>query len=216
MARLVAFANDRTPEDWAHPVIRAILIHFMIGYDHPFVNGNGRVARALFYWSMVRQGYSLAQYLAVSGILHNAPAKYARAYLQTETDGGDLTHFVDYHIGVIIRSIDALASYVERKMSDIRAIEDRLRHTPGLNHRQIRLLGHALRHPGFRYTVKSHGASHGVTANTARADLVKLAAAGLLAATRRGRRQEFIATRDLEAAIDEFALRTTPPQSASR
>ncbi len=206
--RLVAFANDRTPEDWVHPVIRAILIHFMIGYDHPFVNGNGRVARALFYWSMVRQGYSLAQYLAVSGILQNAPAKYARAYLHTETDGGDLTYFVDYHIGVIIRSIEALASYVERKMSDIRAIEDRLRHTPGLNHRQIRLLGHALRHPGFRYTVKSHGTSHGVTANTARADLVKLAAAGLLAATRRGRRQEFIATRDLEAAIDEFVLRT--------
>ena len=199
--RLVGFANDRTPEDWVHPVIRAILLHFMIGYDHPFVNGNGRVARSLFYWSMVRQGYSLAQYLAVSGILRNAPAKYARSYLHTETDGGDLTYFVDYHIGVIIRSIDALASYVGRKMSDIRAIEDRLRGSPELNHRQVRLLGHALRNPGFRYTVKSHGASHGVTANTARADLVKLAAAGLLAATKRGRRHEFIATRDLEGAL---------------
>ncbi len=199
--RLVGFANDRTPEDWVHPVIRAILLHFMIGYDHPFVNGNGRVARSLFYWSMVRQGYSLAQYLAVSGILRNAPAKYARSYLHTETDGGDLTYFVDYHIGVIIRSIDALASYVGRKMSDMRAIEDRLRGSPELNHRQVRLLGHALRNPGFRYTVKSHGAGHGVTANTARADLVKLAAAGLLAATKRGRRHEFIATRDLEGAL---------------
>jgi len=199
--RLVAFANDRTTEDWVHPVIRAILLHFMIGYDHPFVNGNGRVARSLFYWSMVRQGYSLVQYLAVSGILRNAPAKYARSYLHTETDGGDLTYFVDYHIGVIIRSIDALSSYVARTMSDIQAIEDRLRGSPGLNHRQVRLLGHALRNPGFRYTVKSHGTSHGVTANTARADLVKLAAAGLLAATWRGRRQEFIATRDLKVAL---------------
>lgn len=199
--QLIAFANDRTPEHWVHPVIRAILLHFMIGYDHPFVNGNGRLARSLFYWSMVRQGYSLAQYLAVSGIFRNAPAKYARAYLYTETDGGDLTYFVDYHIGVIIRSIDALSRYVGRKMSDIQAIEDRLRHSPDFNHRQIRLLGHALRHPGFRYTVKSHGTSHGVTANTARGDLVKLAAAGLLASTKRGRRQEFIATRDLEAAL---------------
>lgn len=201
--RLLAFANDRTPEDWVHPVIRAILLHFMIGYDHPFVDGNGRVARSLFYWSMVRQGYSLARYLTVSAILVNAPAKYARSYLHTETDGGDLTYFVDHHIGVIIRSIDALASYVGRKMSDIREIEERLRHSSALNHRQVRLLGHALRHPGFRYTVKSHGSSHGVTANTARADLVKLAAAGLLAATRRGRRQEFIATRDLEEALGD-------------
>lgn len=110
MNQLVAFANDQSPDHWVHPVIRAILLHFMIGYDHPFVNGNGRVARSLFYWSMVRQGYTLAQYLAVSGILRNAPAKYARAYLHTETDGGDLTYFVDYHIGVIIRSIDALSS----------------------------------------------------------------------------------------------------------
>ena len=204
MDRLVAFANDQTPEHWVHPVIRAILLHFMIGYDHPFVNGNGRVARSLFYWSMVRQGYSLAQYLAVSGILRNAPAKYARAYLHTETDGGDLTYFVDYHIGVIIRSIDALSSYVDRKMSDIRRIEDRLRHSPDLNHRQIQLLGHALRNPGFRYTVQSHGTSHGITPNTARADLVKLAAAGLLASTKRGRRQEFIATRDLEAALADY------------
>ena len=207
MDRLVAFANDQSPESWVHPVIRAILLHFMIGYDHPFVNGNGRVARSLFYWSMVRQGYTLAQYLAVSGILRNAPAKYARAYLHTETDGGDLTYFVDYHIGVIIRSIDALSSYVGRKMSDIRAIEDRLRHSPDLNHRQIRLLGHALRNPGFRYTVKSHGTSHGITANTARTDLVKLADAGLLAATRRGRRQEFIATRDLEAVLKDYGER---------
>ena len=198
---LVAFANDRTPETWVHPVVRAILLHFMIGYDHPFVNGNGRVARSLFYWSMLRQDYSLARYLAVSGILRNAPAKYARAYLHTETDGGDLTYFLDYHIGVIIRSIDALASYVRTKVSDIREIEDRLRRSPQLNHRQVRLLGHALRHPGFRYSVKSHGNSHGVTANTARADLVKLAAAGLLAATMRGRRQEFIAPRDLEEAL---------------
>jgi len=165
--RLVTFANDRTAEDWLRPVIRAILLHFMIGYDHPFANGNGRVARSLFYWSMVRQGYSLAQYLAVSGILRDAPAKYARSYQHTETDGGDLTYFVDHHIGVTIRSIDALASYVGRKMSDIRAIEDRLRGSPELNHRQVRLLGHALRNPGFRYTVKSHGTSHGVTANTA-------------------------------------------------
>ena len=202
--RLVAFANDLTPEDWVHPVVRAILLHFMIGYDHPFVDGNGRVARSLFYWSMVRQGYSLARYLAVSGILRNAPAKYARSYLHTETDGGDLTYFVDYHIGVIIRSINALASYVGRKMSDIQAIEDRLQGSPDLNHRQVRLLGHALRHPGFRYTVKSHGSSHGVTANTARADLVRLAAAGLLAATKRGRRQEFIATGDLEGALNDY------------
>ena len=202
--RVLAFANGQTPEDWLHPVVRAIILHFMIGYDHPFVNGNGRVARTLFYWSMVRQGYGLARYLSVSGILRTAPAQYSRAYLHTETDDGDLTYFVDYHIRVINRSIDALSRYVQQKVSDTRAIEHRLRGSSHFNSRQIRLLRHALRHPGFRYTVKSHGASHGVSLNTARADLVELAKEGLLAPSRRDGRHEFIAVYDLEESLERY------------
>ena len=204
MDRLLTFANARSPDEWLHPVVRAIIVHFMVGYDHPFVNGNGRVARALFYWSMVRQGYDLARYLSVSTILRKAPAQYSRAYLHTETDNGDLTYFIDYHIRVINRSIDALSRYVQKKMADVVAIEDRLKDSPHLNHRQIRLLRHALRHPGFRYTVQSHATSHGVSTNTARSDLLKLANEGLLALSRRGRRHDFIATHGLEEALNAY------------
>lgn len=216
MDQLLAFANERSPDEWLHPVIRAIIVHFMIGYDHPFVNGNGRVARALFYWSMVRQGYDLARYLAVSTILRRAPAKYSRAYLHTETDNGDLTYFVDYHIRVINRSIDALARHVQKKMSDMVAIEDRLKDSQHLNHRQIRLLRHALRHPGFRYTVQSHATSHGVSTNTARSDLLKLANAELLALSRRGRRHDFIAPLGLEEAIEGYRRKTVRRPGAGR
>ena len=178
-------------------MLRAIILHFMIGYDHPFVDGNGRVARALFYWAMVRHGYHLAQFLSVSTILRQAPAQYARAYLLTETDAGELTYFVDYHIQVINRSIEGLLAYVRRKARDIRRIERKLLRARYLNHRQVRLLSHALRNPGFSYTVRSHQTSHGVTANTARADLVNLAEQELLAWVKRGRRHEFIAPADL-------------------
>ena len=60
---LCDFANAGTstaahpPTRFVHPVVRAILLHFWLAYDHPFVDGNGRTARALFYWSMLRQGY---------------------------------------------------------------------------------------------------------------------------------------------------------------
>jgi hypothetical protein len=74
-----------------HPVLRAILLHFMIGYDHPFADGNGRTARALFYWSMARSGYWLMEYTSISHILRKAPARYMRAYLHTETDKNDTT-----------------------------------------------------------------------------------------------------------------------------
>ncbi len=201
MERLLAFANGATPADWLHPALRSIILHFMIGYDHPFVDGNGRVARALFYWGMLRHGYPLVKFLSISKVLRDAPAKYARAYLYTETDAGDLTYFVDHQIQVILQSIEALAAYVERKVSDSHEVDAELRASMMLNHRQIRLLSHGLRHPGFEYTVKSHQTSHRVVNNTARADLTDLARRGLLMKTRRGRRHVFIAPRDLDSKI---------------
>jgi Fic family protein len=63
----------------------------MLGYEHPFEDGNGRTARALFYWSMLNQGFWLTEFLTVSKILRKAPAKYARSFLYTEQDSNDLT-----------------------------------------------------------------------------------------------------------------------------
>jgi Fic family protein len=201
LERLVAFANGETPEDWLHPVLRAIIVHFMIGYDHPFVDGNGRVARTLFYWAMLRYGYAYAKHLSISHVLRRAPAKYARAYLHTKTDSGDLTYFVDHQIGVILTSIESLSKYVQSKVADTREVEERLRDSSELNHRQIRLLGHALRNPGFKYTVRSHENSHRVATNTARADLVDLVDKNLLIRSREGRRHVFLAPRDLAERI---------------
>jgi hypothetical protein len=47
----------QVPAVFIHPVMRAITLHFWLAYDHPFCDGNGRTARALFYWSMLKQGY---------------------------------------------------------------------------------------------------------------------------------------------------------------
>ena len=70
---LCGFANGLSSEGFIHPVVRAILLHFALAYDHPFADGNGRTARALFYWSMLRSGYWLTQYLTISSILRGAP-----------------------------------------------------------------------------------------------------------------------------------------------
>jgi len=53
---MCAFANETTSDSFIHPAVRAILLHFWLAYDHPFVDGNGRTARALFYWSMLHAG----------------------------------------------------------------------------------------------------------------------------------------------------------------
>lgn len=197
------FANDRPEAHFVHPVVRAVILHFWLGYDHPFVDGNGRVARALFYWAMIREGYWLAEYLSISRILRNAPSRYARSFLYTETDDNDLTYFLDYHLGVIRRAIDDLQVYLDRKISEVREVESLLKESADLNHRQLALLSHALRHPGARYTIQSHRRSHDVAYQTARTDLLDLADRGLLRMWKRGKAYQFEALSDLRERLGQ-------------
>jgi Fic family protein len=197
MAQLCEFANGDDENTFIHPVIRAMILHFWIGYDHPFVDGNGRTARALFYWCMLSRGYWLAEYVSISRILRKAPGKYMRSFLYTESDGNDLTYFLIYQLDVFQRAIKELQSYLRRKMEQMREVNALLRSSVDFNHRQLAILSHALKHPGHRYTIQSHKQSHGIVYQTARADLLELADRRLLAQGKSGNAYTFAAPEDL-------------------
>jgi Fic family protein len=199
LQRLCDFANNDDPEvPYLHPVLRAIAVHFMCGYDHYFDDGNGRTARALFYWVMLREGYWLAEFLTISKLLKAAPSRYARAYLLTEGDAGDLTHFFLFNLSIINRAVDALHEYLAVKADEVSRVQLKLagRHDD-FNHRQVTVLEHALRKPGFVYTVASHSRSHHVSGETARKDLTGLVDAGLMIQSRRSKHYAWVAVDDL-------------------
>ena len=203
-ARLQAmcdFANGKTPAFFVHPVIRGIILHFWLAYDHPFVDGNGRTARALFYWQMLHSGFWLFEFISISQFLRKAPVQYGIAFLHTETDENDLTYFIIHQAEVIRRALKELHDYVARKSSETRACLDALQKHPELNHRQQALISHALRHPGFVYSIAGHGSRHGVVYQTARTDLLSLAEKGLLVPRKAGRAWAFVARRDLESRL---------------
>ena len=202
LAALCEFANrDFDEEDFIPPIVHAIVLHFWLAYDHPFEDGNGRTARALFYWSMLRHGYWLADYLSISRLLRRAPAQYARAFLYTETDDNDLTYFILHQLGILRRAIDDLHRWLQHKMDELRALERRMRTEAAFNHRQRALLAHALRHPNGVYTIQSHRRSHDVAYATARNDLLELTRSGLLVQAKRGRALVFQVPGDLERRL---------------
>ena len=195
---LCDFANEGDDsEQFVHPVIRAILLHFCLAYDHPFEDGNGRTARILFFWSMRKHGYWLVEYLPISKLLREAPARYERAFLETETDEGDTTYFLIHQMQVVERAIEELHDYLSRKIGEIKEVEDLIHDSDGFNHRQLALLSDALRHPGRNYSFREHAEMHRVTHETARADLSRLAKRGLLARRKIGREYAFEAVPDL-------------------
>jgi Fic family protein len=178
MDLLCHFANDLESETFMHPVIRAILLHFMLAYNHPFVDGNGRTARALFYWSMAKQGYWLMEFVAISRIIKRAIVKYVTAFLHTETDGNDTTYFIIHQLQVIRKAIEELHEFLKKKtlnQKEARALlegSEKLRSK--LNYRQLALLRHAVKKPGSEYKIHGHQQLHGIAYETARNDFIKM------------------------------------------
>lgn len=187
------FANGKSPGYFVHPVVRAMALHFWLAYDHPFVDGNGRTARALFYWEMLHSGYWLFEFISISNILHKAPVEYGRSFLHTETDDNDLTYFLVSQAGVIRRAILELHDYIARKTAEVGELEAHLRALNLFNHRQADLIRHALKHPFQEFSIASHQKSHNVVYQTARTDLLGLQNRGMLNQTKRGRKMVFTA-----------------------
>src|SRR5690606_16556610 len=107
-------------------------------------------------------------------ILKEAPSKYGKSYLYTETDDNDLTYFLIYQLEVILRAIETMEEYLRHKVKEVNEVQNRIKASSKFNHRQLALLNHAIRHPGFEYTIRSHQESHNVAYATARSDLQEL------------------------------------------
>lgn len=206
--KLCKFANaEQEPGGtFLHPVVKAITLHFMLAYDHPFFDGNGRTARALFYWCMAREGYWLIEFISISKIIKQAPAQYSQAFLYTETDDNDLTYFILHQLKVIQKAIEALQTFLVTKTREIENAEALLNNNQRLrgklNFRQLALLRHALKHPGFTYTIVSHHRSHGVSYDIGRKDLLQLSdKLKLLVKSKEGKTNLFLVPADLEQRI---------------
>lgn len=209
--KLCDFANSSEDDDnqvFLHPVIKAIVLHFMLAYDHPFCDGNGRTARALFYWAMAKQGYWLVEFVSISRIIKESSVQYGKAFLHTETDDNDVTYFLIHQLDVLHRSIESLHSYLDKKSKEIsateRLLENNLRLRGKLNFRQLALLRHALKHPRFVYVVQEHQNSHGISYDVARKDLLQLADdLKLLIKTKQGKQYLFVVPPDFEERIGQ-------------
>ena len=206
LQKLCDFANaDIDAKPYVPPVVRALTIHFMMGYDHYFEDGNGRTARALFYWSMLKQGFWLTEHLAISLILNQAPSKYARSFMHTEQDDGDLTYFLIYHLEVIRRALVALDEYLHKKSLEMQRARALLVGGPGaFNHRQAALIQSATQNPTNYYTAESHMNYHGVSKQTARNDLYDLEKRGLLQRTKIGRQFAWAPKHDMLRTLERM------------
>jgi len=201
LEQMCIFANEKhRDKDFINPVLKAIILHFMVGYIHPFSDGNGRTARALFYWFMLKNGYDYFEYISISKLLKEAPIKYSKAYLYTEYDDNDLNYFIYYQVEIILRAIDELRSFLEKKSKEFEEIDEVLKDSilkDGLNFQQKDILKKSIKNPGRIFTANEIAIDYDISANSARKYLNRLVELKLLIAGKDGRLVTYIASENL-------------------
>ena len=202
MERLIKFANDEDEKGFLHPIIKAIFLHFWIGLLHPFYDGNGRLARTIFYWYLLRKGYRALQYLPISLVIKEAPIQYGMAYIYSEQDDFDITYFYDFHMRKLMQALTNFKAYLERKTEEDRNLQSLFNSAFALNPRQIQALHYLLvQGEGAYVNPSSYEALCGISRTTAISDLKAIEKMKLVESKKIGKYVRYYGTTLLEKTM---------------
>ena len=177
---LCDFFNNDNPRTFIHPIIRGIIVHFMLAFMHPFADGNGRTARALFYWYMLKEKYWLTEYMSISRVIAKSKPSYEKSFRYVENDGNDIGYFVAYNLRALDISYQQLTDYIQRKQREKKAATSFMI-AGNINYRQAMILQRLKEEPNTIMTVKDVQEQFSVSSMTARKDLSDLVQQGYLA-----------------------------------
>lgn len=129
-----------------HPLLKAGITHYVLVAIHPFVEGNGRAARAFATLVMLKEGYDIKRFFALEEHFDKNALSYYQA-LQSVSDQTptfeerDLTPWLEYFTGVVAIELEKIRDRV-KKLSTDKILKDRLGGQVALSERQVKLMEH--------------------------------------------------------------------------
>jgi Fic family protein len=165
--------NDNYFDFFIHPIVKAIILHFLIAFIHPFVDGNGRTARSLVYWYLLKKDYWLIKYISISRIIHKTKSKYEKSFLYTEIDDYDLSYFINYNLLTLIKAKEELKHYLDRKIKE-KNNYNRFIGIDSITEREAQILNKFNKDPDKILTIIEVQNLFSISNQTARTDLQKL------------------------------------------
>lgn len=196
---LCSFANNSSQNvDFIHPIVKAIILHFMLAYIHPFCDGNGRTARTLFYWFLLKNNYWIAKFTSISKVITESGNRYYKSFLNTEHDYCDLNYFIKFQLEVFNRAIKAFYEYIERKKKELTDYSKHYDVLRKLNDREARICLRIINKPfeNLEITIESHANLNAVSWETSRKDLKHLVKEKILDRKKSGKTFIFIPSRE--------------------
>jgi len=110
---LLAF-TERSQEQDVHPILKSGIVHYELVRIHPFLDGNGRVARALSTLILFLEGYDIRKFFSLEEYFDKNAKDYYSALQSVEKMGGDLTQWLEYFTEGLAIELSKIKTKVEK------------------------------------------------------------------------------------------------------
>jgi len=110
---LLAFIISPESQD-IHPVLKSGIVHYELVRIHPFLDGNGRVARALSTLILFLDGYDIRKFFSLEEYFDSNAAEYYQALQSVEKEAGDLTRWLEYFTQGLAIELSKIKDKVEK------------------------------------------------------------------------------------------------------
>lgn len=197
--KLIDFANDKDGT-FIHPFIKATILHFWIGYLHPFCDWNWRTARAIFYRYLNKKWYKDFSYIPISRAINSSKKQYSTAFVYSEQEEHDLTFFLVYIAQKTEQAFREYKDFIIKQKEEHKNIQNIITSIYGkiLNERQLSLISYFIENPE-KYTNNSvYQNQFKVSKNTAKLDLLWLKDLNLLETRHVGKYTNYYPTKTLQ------------------
>lgn len=136
---LVEFINKISSEE-IHPVLKSGMVHYELVRIHPFVDGNGRVARVLSTFILFQSGYDIRRFFSLEEYFDRDALTYYDSLQSVEKNNGDLTFWLEYFTQGLAIELTKIKEKVEKISVDGR-LRERLGGKPVmLTERQLKIV----------------------------------------------------------------------------
>lgn len=136
---LLSFINSNSNKD-IHPVLKSGIVHYELVRIHPFLDGNGRVARALSTLILFLEGYDIRKFFSLEEYFDKDASSYYKALQSVQKSKGDLTFWLEYFTQGLAIELSKIKERVERISIDAK-LKEKLGGKPILlSDRQLKII----------------------------------------------------------------------------
>jgi cell filamentation protein, protein adenylyltransferase len=122
VGEFIEFINHTGPDDM-HPVLKSGIAHYELVRIHPFVDGNGRVSRALSTFILFREGYDIRKFFSLEEYFDNDAEEYYHALQSVGKNEGNLTEWLEYFTKGLAIELSKIKEKIEKISVDAKLKE---------------------------------------------------------------------------------------------